>query len=104
LAGQVVFGVQHMFWSAPPSAVLHWVPAAQGALVQVTGWPVHGSVQVAAHQLAGQAVAGVQQVALSALEQTSGATQFVVQLSVVFVHGSLIEPQKFAGQVIGVQQ
>ena len=81
-------GAQHVFWSAPPSAVLHWVPAAQGALVQVKVWPVHGSVHVAPHQLAGQAVAGVQQVALSAFEQTSGATQFVVQLRVAFVHGS----------------
>jgi hypothetical protein len=88
LAGQVVFGVQQVLKSDPPSAVLHWVPAPHGALAQVSVWPVHGSVQVAPHQLAGQVVAGVQQVALSALEQTSGATQFVVQSSVAFVHGS----------------
>ena len=93
-----------MFWSAPPVAVLHWVPVGQGAFVHVSGCPVHGSVQVAAHQLAGHAVAAVQQVALSAFEHCSPLAQLVAQLRVVPVQGSNCEPQKFAGQVSGVQQ
>jgi hypothetical protein len=46
----------------------------------------------------------VQQVWLSALEQTSLALQFPLQLTGRFVHGSVNEPQNPAGHVFGVQQ
>ena len=54
--------------------------------------------------MAGQAVAGVQQVALSAFEQTCPDAQFALQVTGVFVHGSVKEPQNPAGQAFGVQQ
>jgi hypothetical protein len=74
-------------------AVLHWVPVGQGALAHVRAFPVHGSVQVVPHQFAGHAVAGVQQVALSALEHCSPVAQFVAQSRVAPVQGSACEPQ-----------
>ncbi len=54
MAGQVVFGVQHVAWSE----LEHTSPLAQFA-VQLTGWFVHGSVKLA-QELAAQ-VFGVQQ-------------------------------------------
>jgi hypothetical protein len=72
-------------------------------LLHVTGWPVQGSVQVEPHQSAGHAVAGVQHVPGSAFEHCCPLAQFVEQSSVAFVQGSKTEPQKLAGQVIGVQ-
>jgi hypothetical protein len=53
--------------------------------------------------LAGQPVAGVQQVWLSALEQTSPVAQLPVQLTGRFVHGSVKVPQKPAGHGFGLQ-
>jgi hypothetical protein len=48
-------------------------------------------------------VAGVQQVWLSVLEQTSPALQFPVQLTTRFVHGSVKLPQNPAAHVFGLQ-
>lgn len=53
--------------------------------------------------MAGQPVAGVQQVWLSLVEQTSPAAQLPVQLTGRFVHGSVKLPQKPAGHVFGLQ-
>jgi len=94
--------VQHVFWSLPPAA-----PHCCG-LVQVPEHvntvPLQGSVHVPPQRFAGQPVAGVQHVAWSVAEHTCpGLVQFVVQLIVVFVHGSLKEPQNPAGHVFGVQ-
>jgi hypothetical protein len=49
-------------------------------------------------------VAGVQHVWLSALEQISPEGQFPLQVTSVFVHGSVNAPQYPAGHVFGVQQ